>query len=58
MLLKQIYDFLIDIPFKENSSLVWSALSILMHCVIDTNHHWSAVLLTPSTTVHLPLIDF
>jgi hypothetical protein len=58
-----MYDFLIEIPFNENSNLehvgsMWSAVAILMHGVsgvIDTAHQWSAVSLTPPTTVHLPL---
>jgi hypothetical protein len=46
-----MYDFFIDIPFNENSSLedadsMWSTVLILMRGVIDIAHHWLAVSLT------------
>jgi hypothetical protein len=50
-----MYDFSIGIPFKGSQSTVnfevpWSAVSILDSGVIDTAHHWPAMLLKPPTT--------
>jgi hypothetical protein len=50
-----MYGFSIGIPFKSSQSTLnfeipWSVVSIFVSGVIDTDHHWSEVSLTPTTT--------